>query len=108
MSGANASKFAARDNGRVSDELDPDPDLRRVSTVHLGQYTRETANAIAGELEAAGIVWWYKEPGFLSQVWEFGVRLFVDRDRLAEAQAISDRITTARNPATGSPGEPPA
>jgi hypothetical protein len=63
-----------------------------VTTVHLGQYTREHANAIAGELEAAGIVWWYKEPGFLSSLWERGVRLFVDKDRLPEAQQIADRV----------------
>jgi hypothetical protein len=72
-----------------------DPD--RVTTVHLGQYTRETANQIAGELEKAGIVWWYKEPGWLSQVWEYGVRLFVDRTRLSEAKAIADRVVAARN-----------
>jgi hypothetical protein len=70
----------------------------RVSTVHLGQYTRETANEIAGELEGAGIIWWYKEPGWLSQVWEYGVRLFVDKRRLAEAKAIAERIVAARNP----------
>ncbi len=69
-----------------------------ITTVHLGQYTRETANEIAGELEAAGIVWWYKEPGYISQVWEFGVRLFVDRARLAEARSIAARITAERNP----------
>jgi hypothetical protein len=68
----------------------------RISTVHLGQYTRETANEIAGALEEAGIVWWYKEPGWLSVVWEFGVRLFVDRRRLPEARAIATRITTDR------------
>ncbi|HYT81436.1 MAG TPA: hypothetical protein VEQ37_19740 [Actinomycetota bacterium] len=69
----------------------------RVTTVHLGQYTRETANEIAGELEKAGIVWWYKEPGWLSQVWEYGVRLFVDRSRLAESKVIAERIVAARN-----------
>jgi hypothetical protein len=69
----------------------------RVTTVHLGQYTRETANEIAGKLEEAGIIWWYKEPGWLSQVWEYGVRLFVDKTRLAEAKAIAERIVTARN-----------
>ena len=68
-----------------------------ISTVHLGQFTRETANVIAGELEDAGIVWWYKEPGYISQVWEFGVRLFVDKDRLAEANAIAERISAERN-----------
>jgi hypothetical protein len=70
----------------------------RATTVHLGHYSRETANEIAGELEAAGITWWYKEPGFLSQVWEYGVRLFVDKSRLAEAKAIAERIVAARNP----------
>ncbi|HEX7463989.1 MAG TPA: hypothetical protein VF382_03725 [Actinomycetota bacterium] len=63
-----------------------------VTTVHLGQFTREHANAIAGELERAGIVWWYKAPGVISSVWEHGVRLFVDRDRLQEAQAIAARV----------------
>jgi len=33
-------------------------------------------------------VWWYKEPGSIGRIWEYGVRLFVDRDRLAEARAI--------------------
>ena len=70
----------------------------KISTVHLGQYTRETANEIAGELEEAGIVWWYKEPGWIAQAWEFGVRLFVDRKRLAEAKEIAARIVAQRNP----------
>lgn len=64
----------------------------KVRTVHLGQYTHEHANEIAGELEQAGIVWWYKQPGFISSVWEHGVRLFVDRDRVDEARAIVDRV----------------
>ncbi len=76
-----------------------------ITTVHLGQYTRETANEIAGELEHAGIVWWYKEPGFFSQIWEFGVRLFVDRARLAEAQSIAERISSERS-GRGMGGEP--
>ncbi|MBI4260028.1 MAG: hypothetical protein HY658_05635 [Actinobacteria bacterium] len=66
-----------------------DPTVR---TVHLGQFTRAAADEIAGELERAGIVWWYKEPGFFSQVWEHGVRLFVDRTRLDEARAIATRV----------------
>ena len=78
---------------------------RKISTVHLGQYTRETANEIAGELERAGIVWWYKEPGFLSQVWEFGVRLFVDRTRLSEAKTIADRIAGERLRLEAEPSE---
>jgi hypothetical protein len=72
------------------------PPSPNVSTVHLGQFTRETANDIAGELEQAGIVWWYKEPGWISAVWEFGVRLFVDRTRLQDAKAIAERITAQR------------
>lgn len=69
----------------------------RVTTVYLGQYTRETANAIAGKLEEAGIAWWYKEPGFFSQIWELGVRLFVDRRRLGEAREIAARVVAERN-----------
>ncbi len=65
---------------------------RNVRTVHLGQYTPEHADEIAGRLEAAGIVWWYKAPGFLSQIWERGVRLFVDRERLEEAKAIAEEV----------------
>lgn len=63
-----------------------------VSTVHLGQFTWEHANAIAGQLEAAGITWWYKQPGFFSQIWEHGIRLFVDRERLDEARHIAAAI----------------
>ena len=68
----------------------------RISTVHLGQFSRGTANAIAGELEKAGIVWWYKEPGYISQVWEYGVRLFVDKRRLPEAKEIAERVSARR------------
>jgi hypothetical protein len=76
--------MASRDPGAVTG--------RDVRTVHLGQYTPEHAEAIAARLEAAGIVWWYKAPGFLSQIWEHGVRLFVDRRRLPEARAIADAV----------------
>lgn len=68
----------------------PDPN---VTTVHLGQFTREHANQIGEELERRDIVWWYKDPGYFSRVWEFGVRLFVDRQRLDEARVIAERIT---------------
>ena len=71
-----------------------DPD---VTTVHLGQFTRETANEIAASFEEAGIVWWYKEPGWLSSLWEPGVRLFVDKKRLVEAQEIAARIVAERS-----------
>ena len=67
-------------------------DPPNVKTVHLGEFTHEHAEAIAGELEGAGIVWWYKQPGYISAVWEHGVRLFVDRERLDEARAIVERV----------------
>lgn len=76
-------------------------DRSRVSTVYLGRYAHTTANDIAGHLEQAGIVWWYKQPGFFSQVWEFGTRLFVDRERLEEAREIVRRVTS------GELGPPP-
>ncbi len=63
-------------------------------TVYLGRFTHEHANEIAGALEEAGIAWWVKNPGTLSYVLlnEWGPRLFVDRDRLAEAREIAARI----------------
>lgn len=64
----------------------------KIRTVHLGQFTHEHAEAIAGLLEEANIAWWYKAPGYLSQIWEHGVRLFVDRDRLADARSIAERV----------------
>jgi hypothetical protein len=64
----------------------------KTRTVYLGQFTHEHANEIAGELERAGIVWWYKQPGIISSVWEHGTRLFVDRERLAEAKEIAERV----------------
>ena len=73
-----------------------------VHTVHLGAYTHEHAEAIAGQLEQAGIVWWYKAPGFFSQIWERSVRLFVDRTRLEEARAIADRVLAAQPGGDGS------
>jgi hypothetical protein len=69
-----------------------------VHTVHLGQYTHEHAEAIAARLESAGIVWWYKAPGYLSQIWEHGVRLFVDRERLEDARAIADEVLAGDHP----------
>ena len=63
-----------------------------IRTVHLGQFTDEHANEIAGELEAAGIVWWFKQPGYFARLWEKGTRLFVDDKRLDEARAIAQRV----------------
>ncbi|HEY1331372.1 MAG TPA: hypothetical protein VGH10_07860 [Actinomycetota bacterium] len=76
----------------------------RITTVYLGQYTRVHANAIAGRLEQADIVWWYKDPGFLSRLWEYGIRMFVDEARLDEARAIADDVLTKMPPADGAAG----
>jgi hypothetical protein len=70
---------------------------RKISTVYLGEFTHAHANTIAGELEKADIVWWYKQPGYISQVWEHGVRLFVDRERLDEAKRIVERVLGPSN-----------
>jgi hypothetical protein len=45
-----------------------------------------------------GVLRWYKNPGFFSQIWERSVRLFVDKDRLEEAQAIADRVLASGQP----------
>lgn len=66
-----------------------------VRTVQLGQFTHEHANAIAEQLEKAGIVWWYKQPGFFSSIWERGTRLFVDESRLDEARRFAHQVLTA-------------
>jgi Putative prokaryotic signal transducing protein len=84
-------------------EREPD----NVITTYLGQFDRVMANAIAARLEEAGITWWYKEPSLISAVWEFGVRLFVDRERLDRAKAIVEEVRSAA-PHHDGPGEAPA
>ena len=69
-----------------------------IRTVQLGQFTDEYANDIAGELEKAGISWWYKQPGYFSSIWEKGTRLFVDDTRVDEAQAIAKRVLNPEGP----------
>jgi hypothetical protein len=78
-------------------EREPDD----VITTYLGQFDRVTANAIAARLEAAGIVWWYKEPGVVSVVWEFGVRLFVDREHLGRARAMVEEVRASAQEQAG-------
>jgi len=66
----------------------------KISTVYLGQFTDEHAEAIAGALEEAGIVWWHKRTGrFVRTLFagDWGVRLFVDEARLDEAREIAKR-----------------
>lgn len=69
-----------------------------LKTVHLGQFTDEHANDIAAGLEEAGIVWWYKQPGYFASLWEKGTRLFVDDSRLDEAKEIARRVLNADQP----------
>jgi len=69
---------------------DVPPDVR---TVHLGAFTPEHAATIGRELDELGIVWWTKQPGFLSRIWEFGaVQMFVDRAEIERARMIADRV----------------
>jgi hypothetical protein len=70
----------------------PTIDGEVTTTAYLGQYSWERANAIAERLEAAGIGWWHKQAGGFTRLFfagEWGVRLFVDGDRLEEAQRIA-------------------
>lgn len=64
------------------------------STVYLGQFTLEHANAIAEQLEAAGIEWWAKNPAGLTRFFfmEWGARLFVDQEREDEAREIAREV----------------
>lgn len=66
------------------------PDVR---TVHLGQFTPDHADDLGEQLDAAGIAWWTKEPGFINRIWQLGVEVFVDRARLDEARAIAAQVT---------------
>ena len=76
-----------------------------VSTAYLGNYSRETGNLIAAELEARHIVWWYKEPGIMASLFEHGVRMFVDRQHLTEAREIAKRVSAEREAAGWPPLE---
>lgn len=65
------------------------PDVR---TEYLGQFTAEHAHEIGERFDAEGVVWWTKEPGFLSQIWERGVHVFVDRAKLDRARGIVTEV----------------
>ena len=57
---------------------------------HLsGEFTAEHAGRIARQLDEEDIVWWSKEPGYLSRIWEHGVRLFVDRTEVEHAREVA-------------------
>ena len=66
-----------------------------VRTVELGQFTDENAELIAERLEGAAIVWYAKSSGRFGRLLfagDWGVRLFVDQDRLEEARALAAEI----------------
>ena len=68
---------------------------QRVSTVYLGQFTEEHAEAIAKALEEAGIVWWHKQSGRIARMLfagDWGVRMFVDERRLEDARRIATEV----------------
>ena len=64
-------------------------------TVQLGQFTEENAERVIAALEDAGIVWWHKRHGRFVQLLsaaDWGVRVFVEADRLEDARAIARDI----------------
>jgi hypothetical protein len=76
-------------------------DRKDVRTVYLGEFTHEHADEIAGRLEAAEILRWAKVPGVFTQIWERSVRVFVDRERLADAEAIAAEVLDQADGASG-------
>ncbi|MGZ8570838.1 MAG: hypothetical protein ACXWW5_01265 [Actinomycetota bacterium] len=82
------------------------PGLERVPadvrTVHLDTFTAAHAATIVRQLDARGIVWWSKEPGFLSRLWEFGeIHLFVDRAKVEEAREVANEVLARDAPRPG-------
>jgi hypothetical protein len=72
-----------------------------MTSVYLGQYTDEVANAIAGELEAADISWSYKQASGITKIFfagEWGTRMFVAKERLDEARTIAERVAASMSP----------
>lgn len=68
-------------------------------TVYLDQFTDENADAVLDRLEAAGIHHWVKRSGAFTRVvfaGEWGVRIFVDADRIEEARRLADEVTGPR------------
>jgi len=71
------------------------PDVR---TVHLGEFLPEHAARIGDELNARGIAWWTKDPGAISRIWQLGIEMFVDRDRLEEAVQVAANVSADPRP----------
>ena len=65
------------------------------TSVYLGQFTWEHSNVIAEELEKAGIAWSYKQAGGITRALfagDWGVRLFVEKERLEDARRIAAAV----------------
>ena len=65
------------------------------TSVYLGQFTWEHSNAIAEQLEKAGIAWSYKQAGAITRILsagDWGVRLFVEKERLDDARRIAASV----------------
>ncbi|MDP9022521.1 MAG: hypothetical protein M3N57_07465 [Actinomycetota bacterium] len=66
-------------------------------TTYLGQYTDEHADELLAALDRAGIVHWEKRSGRFTRfafAGEWGVRVFVEADRLDDARRIAEAITS--------------
>jgi hypothetical protein len=74
-------------------------------TVLLGQFSDEQAAVLLARLDAAGIDRWHKGSGALLR-WldasSWGVRVFVDADRLEDARAIAQQVQAAEGGRAGS------
>jgi hypothetical protein len=66
--------------------------------VHLGEFLPEHASTIGDELNARGIAWWTKDPGAISRIWQLGIEMFVDRDRLEEAIQVAADVSADPRP----------
>lgn len=68
-------------------------------TVHLMQVTDENADAVVDALDEAGISHWEKQSGRFTRLFfagDWGVRIFVDAERVDEAKAIAERVLEER------------
>ena len=82
----------AREPGENSQEVD----VSRPRTVLLGQFVDDNAEVILSKLEAAGIDHWAKRSGGVVRLLsaaDWGTRIFVDADRLEEAERIAATVT---------------
>jgi len=73
----------------------------RIKTAMVGQFTHDQAEAIAKELEEAGITWYYKQAGSLVQTFfrgDWGVRLFADVSRADDIREIVKRVEDRLGP----------